>query len=393
MTEPIQTLSIGESKITTLGTAHVSRTSAETVQKMIQTEEFDVICIELCQSRFNSIVNPNLLAEMDLLDVIREGKASMVTASLALGAYQQRLAEQLGIEPGVEMKTAITEANRLNLPIVLIDREIGVTLKRVYHNVPFWKRIYLVAGLFTSVLSHEEVTEEEIEKLKSGDILETTFTQFSEDAKDLFQPLIDERDQYMAAKILQAVDEHQNKNILAVVGAGHLKGMQNYLEKKDLSPQATITSLDEVPRKKSWFKFIPWIIVALIFAGFFLGFKKSPDLGWSLIWQWVVINGGLSALGAAIAGAHFLTVVTAFLAAPLTSLNPTIGAGMVASAVEIYIRKPRVKDFEELRKDSTTAMGWRKNRVAKILLIFLLSSLGSAIGTYVAGFRIFEQLT
>ncbi|MCZ6565591.1 MAG: TraB/GumN family protein [Gammaproteobacteria bacterium] len=393
MTEPIQTLSIGESKITTLGTAHVSRTSAETVQKMIQTEEFDVICIELCQSRFNSIVNPNLLAEMDLLDVIREGKASMVTASLALGAFQQRLAEQLGIEPGVEMKTAITEANRLNLPIVLIDREIGVTLKRVYHNVPFWKRIYLVAGLFTSVLSHEEVTEEEIEKLKSGDILETTFTQFSEDAKDLFQPLIDERDQYMAAKILQAVDEHQNKNILAVVGAGHLKGMQNYLEKKDLSPQATITSLDEVPRKKSWFKFIPWIIVALIFAGFFLGFKKSPDLGWSLIWQWVVINGGLSALGAAIAGAHFLTVVTAFLAAPLTSLNPTIGAGMVTSAVEIYIRKPRVKDFEELRKDSTTAMGWRKNRVAKILLIFLLSSLGSAIGTYVAGFRIFEQLT
>ena len=393
MTEPIQTLSIGESKITTLGTAHVSRTSAETVQKMIQTEEFDVICIELCQSRFNSIVNPNLLAEMDLLDVIRKGKASMVTASLALGAYQQRLAEQLGIEPGVEMKTAITEANRLNLPIVLIDREIGVTLKRVYHNVPFWKRIYLVAGLFTSVLSHEEVTEEEIEKLKSGDILETTFTQFSEDAKDLFQPLIDERDQYMAAKILQAVDEHQNKNILAVVGAGHLKGMQNYLEKKDLSPQATITSLDEVPRKKSWFKFIPWIIVALIFAGFFLGFKKSPDLGWSLIWQWVVINGGLSALGAAIAGAHFLTVVTAFLAAPLTSLNPTIGAGMVASAVEIFIRKPRVKDFEELRKDSTTAMGWRKNRVAKILLIFLLSSLGSAIGTYVAGFRIFEQLT
>ncbi len=393
MTEPIQTLSIGESKITTLGTAHVSRTSAETVQKMIQTEEFDVICIELCQSRFNSIVNPNLLAEMDLLDVIREGKASMVTASLALGAFQQRLAEQLGIEPGVEMKTAITEANRLNLPIVLIDREIGVTLKRVYHNVPFWKRIYLVAGLFTSVLSHEEVTEEEIEKLKSGDILETTFTQFSEDAKDLFQPLIDERDQYMAAKILQAVDEHQNKNILAVVGAGHLKGMQNYLEKKDLSPQATITSLDEVPRKKSWFKFIPWIIVALIFAGFFLGFKKSPDLGWSLIWQWVVINGGLSALGAAIAGAHFLTVVTAFLAAPLTSLNPTIGAGMVTSAVEIFIRKPRVKDFEELRKDSTTAMGWRKNRVAKILLIFLLSSLGSAIGTYVAGFRILEQLT
>ena len=225
MTEPLQTLSIAGSKLTILGTAHVSRTSAETVKQMVCSEEFEVICIELCQSRYNSIMRPSLLAEMDLFDVIRKGKASMVTASLALGAYQQRLAEQLGIEPGIEMKTAIIEGKALHLPIVLIDREIGTTLKRVYHNVPFWKRIYLVAGLFTSVLSREEVTEQEIEKLKSGDILETTFTQFSEDAKDLFKPLIDERDQYMAAKLIQTMEEHRGKNILAVVGAGHIKGM------------------------------------------------------------------------------------------------------------------------------------------------------------------------
>lgn len=393
MTEPLQTLSIAGSKLTILGTAHVSRTSAETVKQMVRSEEFDVICIELCQSRYNSIMRPSLLAEMDLFDVIRHGKASMVTASLALGAYQQRLAEQLGIEPGIEMKTAIIEGKTLHLPIVLIDREIGTTLKRVYHNVPFWKRIYLVAGLFTSVLSREEVSEQEIEKLKSGDILETTFTQFSEDAKDLFKPLIDERDQYMAAKLIQTMEEHRGKNILAVVGAGHIKGMCNYLENKSLNPHTIINDLDAIPSKISWFKIIPWVIVALVCIGFYLGFQKSPELGWSLIFQWIVINGGMSALGAAIAGAHLLTILTAFVAAPITSLNPTIGAGMVTAAVELFIHKPTVKDFGDLRKDTTTALGWRKNRVAKILLIFLLSSLGSAIGTYVAGFRIFGQLT
>lgn len=339
------------------------------------------------------MTDPNALAKMDLLEVIRSGKASMVTASLALGSYQQRMAEQLGIEPGLEMKTAIKQANEQNLQIELIDREVGTTLKRVYHNVPFWKRLYIVAGLLTSVVSRETVSEEEIEKLKSGDLLETTFAQFSEDANDLFVPLIDERDRYMAAKLMKVLEVHPGKHLLAIVGAGHVKGMAKYLNENSLDAEEVITELDVVPKKKSWFKFIPWVIVALVVFGFYLGFQKSPELGWSLIAQWVIINGSLSALGAAIAGAHLFTIITAFIAAPITSLNPTIGAGMVTAAVELFIRKPTVNDFSDLRKDTASAWGWRKNRVARILLIFVLSSLGSAIGTYVAGFRIFGQLT
>jgi len=391
--EPIQSLSIGESNITILGTAHVSRASADKVQELIASKQYEVVCIELCQSRFNSMTDPNALAKLDLFDVIRSGKASMVTASLALGSYQQRMAEQLGIEPGLEMKTAIKFAGEQDIPIVLIDREVGTTLKRVYHNVPFWKRIYLVAGLFTSVVSRETVSEEEIEKLKSGDLLETTFAQFSEDANDLFVPLIDERDRYMSAKLMQTTQNHPGKSLLAIVGAGHVKGMCGYLQENDLDVANVISELDVIPKKKSWFKFIPWIIVALVLVGFYLGFQKGPELGWSLIWQWVVINGTLSALGAAVAGAHLLTVFTAFVAAPITSLNPTIGAGMVTAAMELFIRKPTVNDFSDLRQDTASVKGWRKNRVARILLIFVFSTLGSAIGTYVAGFRIFEQLT
>ncbi len=397
MEEPIKSLSFGESTITILGTAHVSQASADKAQELIESNQHDVICIELCQSRFNAMTDPNALAKMDLFDVIRSGKASMVTASLALGSYQQRMAEQLGIEPGLEMKTSIKYAKQLDLPLVVIDREVGTTLKRVYHNVPFWKRLYIIAGLFTSVVSRETVSEEEIEKLKTGDLLETTFAQFSEDANDLFIPLIDERDRYMTAKLLQTLKDQPGKNLLAVVGAGHVKGMTNYLQKnaEDSSYDASdvIAELDVIPKKRSWFKLIPWIIVALVIFGFYLGFQKGPDMGWSLIWQWVVINGSLSALGAAIAGAHILTIITAFVAAPITSLNPTIGAGMVTAAMELFIRKPTVNDFSALRKDTSSAWGWRKNRVARILLIFVLSSLGSAIGTYVAGFRIFGQLT
>ncbi len=220
MEEPIQSLSIGESKITILGTAHVSRASAEKVQQLIQSGEFDVVCIELCPSRHNAMTDPNALAKMDLFNVIRSGKASMVTASLALGSYQQRMAEQLGIEPGLEMKTAIKQAEEKNLPIELIDREVGTTLKRVYHNVPFWKRLYIIAGLFTSVVSRESVSEEEIEKLKSGDLLETTFAQFSEDANDLFIPLIDERDRYMSAKLLKSLQIYPGKRFIGSCRSG-----------------------------------------------------------------------------------------------------------------------------------------------------------------------------
>ena len=213
-----------------------------------------------------------------------------------------------------------------------------------------------------------------------------------QETRELSVPRIDERDQFMAANILQALQEHEGKNLLAVVGAGHVKCMSNHLEKRDFDAPAVIRELNTVSQRKSWLKVIPWVIVLLIAVGFYFGFQESPQLGWKLVWQWVIINGSLSALGAALAGAHPLTVGVAFVAAPITSLNPTIGAGMVTAAAELIIRKPTVKDFRELRTDTTTLSGWRKNAVAKILLIFLLSTMGSAIGTYVAGFRIFGQL-
>lgn len=391
--QPLEEININGNQLTILGTAHVSKASADAVATLINSGHYDVIAVELCEARYKSIINPNHMAEMDLFEVIKNKKASMVAASLALGAYQQRLSEQFDIRPGEEMMTAIELAQMQSLPLKLIDRDIGITLKRIYSNIPWWRKMYVVAGLAASVMTNEKVSEEQIENLKSGDVLEGTFAQFSDSAQDLFRPLIAERDEFMAAKLTQLCHEHDHKNILAVIGAGHLTGIKQQLTGGVNDPLARLQQLNFIPKDGQLGKLIPWLIVLLVLSGFALGFSQSPAMGWNLVLDWVIINGGLSALGAALAGAHIGTVLTAFLAAPLTSLNPTIGAGMVTAGVELYLRKPTIKDFENVRKDTAYLAGWRHNRVARLLLVFLFSTLGSVAGTYIAGFQIFDALT
>jgi pheromone shutdown-related protein TraB len=390
--EPRIDLQLGASRVTLLGTAHVSRASAEQVRALLAGGDYDAVAVELCPSRYNALLNPDELAKMDLFRVLRDGKAPMVVASLALGAYQQRLADQFGIEPGAEQRQAIRSAQESELPILLIDREIGVTLKRVSRNLPWWQRFGLFAGLVASLMTSEDVDEAEIERLKEGDVLESTFAQFAERERHLYEPLIEERDQYMAARLREEIERSGHANVLAVVGAGHLAGIARALEQQSAPPAQLVAELDRIPSPSRWPKLIPWLIVALILVGFGIGFSRSSELGWQLVLDWVLINGGLSALGALIAMAHPLTTLTAFLAAPLTSLNPTIGAGMVTAAVEIYLRRPEVGDFSRLRKDTTSLKGWWRNRVSRTLLVFLFSTLGSAAGTYLAGFRIFGRL-
>jgi len=388
----LRTVTVDGTPITLLGTAHVSRSSAEQVAAELDSKAYQAVAIELCPSRFDALNNPDRLAELDLMQVVRQGKASMVMANLAMAAYQQRLGEQLDIEPGAEMRMAVDQARKHDLPVVLIDREIGVTLKRTASNLSWWQRAVLFSGLMTSLVSREEVSEEDIEHLKEGDVLETTFAEFAHDRQDLYQPLIAERDRYMAAKLREAAAHHPGRPVLAVVGAGHLDGISRHLGDSD-DPAAALQELEQIPEKARWPRLIPWLIVALVLTGFYIGFTRNPELGWQLVRDWVLINGGLSALGALIAAAHPLTILTAFVAAPITSLNPTVGAGMVTAAAELWLRKPRVGDFSKLRHDTTQLRGWWRNRVSRTLLVFLFSTLGSALGTYVAGFLIYDRLS
>lgn len=386
---PLKTMAIGDTRYTLLGTAHVSAESADDVRKLLATGAFDAVAIELCDARHHSMSNPDAMGEQDLFQVFKEGKAGMVAASLALGAFQQRIADQSGIQPGAEMRAAVEEASRLELPLLLVDRDVGITLKRIYRNVPWWQRFSLFSGLIGSVLSRQDVSKEDIEKLKEGDMLEATFSEFAAESEALYNPLIRERDRYMALRLAEDAPPGRFQHVLVVIGAGHLKGTSEHLETPlPADPKVERESLEASPPPSKLWKMLPWLITALVLTGFAIGFSRNTDLGWQLVLEWFLINGILSGGATIIALAHPVTVIATFFAAPLTSLNPTIGAGFVAAGVELFMRKPKVRDFSSLRHDVTQLKGWWKNRVSRTLLVFILATAGSAIGTWVAGFRI-----
>jgi len=392
--QPLRRIERDGINYTLIGTAHVSRASAEAVSEMAASDEFDAIAVELCPARFEALNSERNWADLDLYQIVRNGKAGLVMANLALSAYQRRIAEQFGIEPGAEMRAAAKAAKDRNVPLQLIDRDLATTLRRSYANVPWYKRIYLTVGLAMGMVSSDEIDEEAIERLKEGDILESTFTEFAEQSPELFESLIAERDRYMAARLREENQgQTQIRNVLVVIGAGHMDGMAGHLQNATDDPAIVREELEKMPPKSNWPKIIPWAIMILVLGGFALGFSRSPELGWELVLIWVAINGGLAALGALIARGHPLTILSAVVAAPLTSLNPTIAAGMVTGLVESWLRKPKVSDLENLRFDITTVKGWFRNPATRILLVFFFSNLGSAIGTWVAGFKIFDILS
>ena len=393
--QPLEIVERDGVRYTILGTAHVSKASADGVEHLIKTGEFDAVAIELDAGRHAALTDPDRWSKMDLFKVLREGKAGMMAANLALSAFQQRIADQFGIEPGQEMRVAIKAAKEANLPLLLVDREVGTTLRRVYRNVGFWQRMTLFSGLLAGVFSNEKVSEEEIEKLKQGDMLESTFSEFAKSSEKLYTPLIAERDQYMAAKLREnAINNGQprHRNVLVVIGAGHLKGLVNHLKTDSEDSKAITGRLEVIPPPETWTKLLPWLLVAFVIGGFVIAFVRDPSIGLGLLSDWALITGVLGAVGALAALAHPVTILVTALAAPITTLHPLLGVGLFSAAVELWFRKPNVGDFNSLRKDVTSLRGWYKNRVARVLLVFILSSIGASVGFWIAGARVVQIL-
>jgi pheromone shutdown-related protein TraB len=377
-----------------LGTAHVSRASAEAVKALIEREPFDAIAVELCESRARGIREPEALANMDLFQVIRTGKAGMVFASLALASFQQRIAEQYGIEPGAEMKAAMAAADARGLPLWLVDREIGTTLNHAYRGVRFRDRMGILGGLFASVFSHEEIDEADIEKLKQGDILESAFGEFARESKPLYEALIGERDRFMAARLREESSTNPAaKRVLVVIGAGHLKGVENELGAQQQPPRSVIEPLAAKLPAPKWPKYLAICVMLAIFAAIGFLFYRNATMGWHALRDWVIYTGLSSALGAAVAGGHPISVLTAAVMGPLKPLRPPgLSSGVFSGMVEAWLRKPRVADFQSLRHDLLHVSGWWRNRVARTLLVFMLTNLGTIAGEYLAAARIFTRL-
>ena len=377
-----------------LGTAHVSRTSMEAVQALLARETFDAVAVELCESRAQGMRDPEAFKQMDLFRVIRQGKAGMVAASLVLSTFQKRLADQYGIEPGAEMKAAMDGADARKVPVWLIDREVGVTLKRAWHSVGFWQRFGLLGGLLASVFERETIDEKDIEKLKQGDMLESAFSEFANESAPLYRSLIAERDAFMAARLREETAKAiaPPQRVLVVIGAGHLKGMCDALRNQHSDPATEASELAKLPPKAKWPKWLALGLVLLVFAAIAFAFHRNADLGKQALIYWVFLTGGFAALGALLAGGHILSIIAAFIAAPIKPFRPGIPSGGISAMVEAWVRRPRVGDFETLRDDITHWSGWWRNRVARTLLNFFLVCLGTIVGEYAAGFHIFKSL-
>ena len=382
-------------RYTLLGTAHVSRASVDAVRDAIASGAYDAVAVELDAPRLQALSEPDALAKLDLIQVIRSGRTAMFAANLALSAYQRRLAEQLDIEPGAELKLAVMEARSRGLPVHLIDREVGLTFRRASARLGFWGRAKLGGGLLGSLLASEDVGAEEIEKLKQGDMLEASFSEFASESPAVYETVIAERDRYMAARLREIREETNHdgaREILAVVGAGHLKGLARHLRDESRPASQIREELEAMPEKSG----IPWFTIALaafVVGGFAWGFWQGGlGVGSDLMLQWVLTTGVLGAIGCAVAGGHPLSIVVAFLASPITPLHPALASGTLSALTEAWLRKPTYADFMALRDDVQTVRGWWRNRVARVLLNFFLTSLGTAIGVWIGGARMLETL-
>lgn len=374
--ENITRLFIEDKEIWLVGTAHVSRRSAEQVKEVIEAERPDSVCVELDEQRYESITKENRWRDMDIFKVIKEGKASLLLMNLAISSFQKRMAKQFGIKAGQEMIQGIESAEKIGAELVLADRDIQTTFNRIWRGIGLKGKAMLLTSVFAGIFSNETITEEELEQMKSQDMLDSMLQEFTESFPELKKPLIDERDQYLAQKIKEA----PGKKIVAVVGAAHVPGIM-----REIYKEQDLKRLMEKPPKSKGPKIIGWSIPVIIIGIILYTILNNPSAGIQQMISWTLWNGSLSALGTIAAFGHPLAVLTAFFAAPITSLNPFLAAGWFAGIVQAFINKPKVSDFEELSEDVYSVKGFWRNKVTRILLVVMLANVGSSIGTVFGG--------
>ena len=362
-----------------IGTAHVSKQSAEQVKSLIESEKPNSVCIELDEQRFKTITEGNKWKDADIFKIIREKKATLLLINLIISSFQKRIARQFDIHAGQEMMQGIESAKEIGAELVLADRNIQITFSRIWHEVGFWGKAKLLMEIILSIFSDVKISEEELEKIKSQDMLDSVLKDFTVHFPRLKIPLIDERDQYLAQKIKDA----PGNKIVAVLGAAHVSGIKNeILKEHDLEKLAQLPPKSRTVQIISWT--IPVLIIALIIATFF----ASPSAGAQQTINWVLWTGSFAAIGTALAFGHPLSILTAFVTAPISALHPLIAVGWFAGLVQAYIKRPSVRDVEMLTEDIFSFKGFWYNKVTRILLIVTLANIGGSIGSLIGGLEV-----
>ncbi len=384
--QEVEFLEVEGRTIILVGTAHVSRASVDLVREVITREEPDCVCVELDPQRFQALSEKKKWESLDLKEVIRKKQLATLLVNLMLASYQKRLGHELGVEPGTELLEATKVAEENGVPVALCDRDVRITLRRAARNTPFFKKIYLMSYLLAALFEKPEISEEQMQELKQQDVLNELMNELGRAMPSLKTALIDERDAYLSTKILGA----EGKRLVAVVGAGHMRGIRAALT---AGQTHDLESLDVIPPVSKVWKAVGWGIPALILGSIaWIGYSQgSGEAGHNIVY-WILANGIPSSIGAIIGLLHPLTILAAFVGAPITSLTPVVGAGYVCAFVQAWVSPPTVKEFQTVTDDVGILKRWWQSRLLKIFLAFTLPAIGSFIGTWIGGIEIFRNL-
>lgn len=369
-----------------VGTAHISRQSADLVREVIEREKPDTVCVELDEKRLKALSEKNRWENLDLRQIIKNKQLSTLIVNLVLSSYQKKLGEKLGVSPGTELMEAVQTANENSIPVELCDREVRVTLRRAWHSMNLWQKSKFLSVGLGGLFEKQELTDEKLSELRNKDVLSEMMDEIGKAMPVLKKVIIDERDRYIAQKMKNSA----GKKIVSVVGAGHVKGILKFLESNN---EIDLKSIEIIPEPSIISKIMGWSIPGIIIASiFFIGFSQGITEAGNNALFWILACGIPSAVGALISIAHPVTILASFLSAPITSLSPLIGVGYVAAFVQAYMQPPLVKEFQEVSKDFRKVSNWWKNRLLKVMLVFILSSIGGVIGASVGFFEIVKNV-
>lgn len=368
-------------EIVLVGTAHVSQNSVDEVKQVIEEENPDHICLELDKGRYESKTKENSYTNMDLSKVFKEGKTFLVLANTALASFQKKMGMQTGTAPGEEIIGASVIAKEKGIPYSFCDREIQVTLKRAWAKSNLWNKAKLISTLLASAFDKEELKPEELENLKKSDTLQEMMNDLAKELPGAKTALIDERDRYLATNILEAPGHKK----VAVIGAGHANGIiktMQALEKGDLSKD--LSDISQAPRPSKVGKVLQWAVpIAIIAIAVIAGLTQGFSQGLKYFVVWALSNAVATGVFAILCNAHPINWLVAAVTAPIAVLSPVLGVGIITGIIEAKLRKPKVKDFENISDDISTFKGWFKNRVLHAFTVLFATSLGSILGTIV----------
>lgn len=377
MNDSVVKIEYKDKEIYLVKTAHVSKNSVNDVNDTIEEIMPDAICIELDNDRYGKFKKNDTWRNMDLKEVIKKGKVGFLLVNMILASFQRRMADKLGTDTGGEMVAGIKMASEKKIPLILADRDINITFKRIWYNLSLWEKCKLLATIIVSIFDDEEISEEEIATLKRSDVLDAAMNTIGKEFPNVKRILVDERDMYLAQKIKTA----PGQKIVAIIGAAHAEGIQ-----KHINEDIDLAGLCDLTKKQSVIgTIVKWGIPIAIVLMIIYSFIQSVDTGMDQLISWFLFCGVGSALGSLLALANPLTILVSFVVAPFTAINPLLAAGWFAGLCELAIRKPRVQDFEDMSKDTLTLKGFYKNRVTRILLVVLLCNVFCSIGSIIGG--------